>query len=119
MADNQSQADKGETEAYDNVIRHIPGLNMIYSPLRAVVYAGKGDDEQTMNSVIGIASSTIGTAVAAIPVPGLGVTAGAIAAGAAGALTEYGATKGTEALTAGMKKCKLFMRPVQDFFRLE
>ena len=38
-----AQSDAGEREAYSSVIKYIPDLNVGYSAIRAIVYAGKGD----------------------------------------------------------------------------
>jgi hypothetical protein len=53
-------SDSGEQDAY-NVIRWIPGGGQAYSATRAIVYASKGDDQDSVFAIVGPAGSAIRT----------------------------------------------------------
>jgi hypothetical protein len=62
-----SGSDRKEKEAYDNVIRHIPGFGGLYSLLRAAVYGGKNNNEEAEWSGKNAASPIWGYAERDIP----------------------------------------------------
>ncbi|KAK0527102.1 hypothetical protein OC834_002114 [Tilletia horrida] len=101
-----AQSDMGEKEAYDRVIKYVPFVNLGYSTVRAIVYAGKQNEIEAKRSGVGIATGVVETAAWFVPVPGAGPAAKAAATIGIGALTA-GATAGLDhAADAVEEACK-------------